>query len=75
MVILKTESQLKSFMHRKSSIITHEEPDFDNYGPHSNYNVFLNGKKVIASTTVYIDYGLHSHTTYEVIAIYNPRKI
>jgi len=69
MVILKTESQLKSFMTRKST----NNPDVE-YGLLGNdYSVFLSGKKIIRCITTFVEYGHYSSTECEVIALYIPR--
>lgn len=76
MVILKTESQLKSFMIRMD--------DSDRYYPgwdwddcYSFYRctIFLDGRKVVKSSTLHENYGLEETSWKEVIAIYAPRKL
>lgn len=75
MVILRTESQLKSFMHRMNDSDPQPEGwDWDDCANHYVCSVFLNGKKVVKCSTDYFDYGSSQYTTCKVIALYIPKK-
>lgn len=73
MVILKTESQLKSFIHRHTMVVD-EDFDWDDRFVFANNNIFLDGKKVVEEQIVYSDWGANCHEFKRVIAIYLPRK-
>ena len=75
MVVLRTESQLKSFMHRMNDSEPQPEGwDWDDCYHHYFCTIFLDGKKVVKRSSNYADYGGSEHTTYKVIALYIPRK-
>lgn len=75
MVILKTEAQLKSFMHRMDDSDPQPEGwDWDDCSSHYTCSVFLNGRKVVKCSTYHEDYGSSEYTVCKVIALYIPRK-
>ena len=75
MVILKTKSQLKSFMRRMDDSEPQPEGwDWDDAYHHYVCYIFLSGKKVVKRSINYADYGACEHITHEVIALYIPRK-
>lgn len=73
MVILKTESQLKSFIRRRT-MVDDEDFDWDDRFVHAVNRFFLDGKKLVEEQTVYKNYGSSCHEFKRVVAIYLPRK-
>lgn len=71
--ILKTESQLKSFIYRRT-IVDDEEFDWDDRETFAQNKIFLDGKKVVEDQTVYENYGGSCRNFKRVIALYLPRK-
>ena len=76
MVTLRTKAQLKSFMRRMdTSDPYHPDWDWDDSYYFFTCTIFLDGKKVVKSSTLYQNYGLAENSWKEVIAIYIPRKL
>ena len=73
MVILKTESQLKSFIRRRT-MVDDEDFDWDDREVFAVNRIFVDGKKVIEDQTVFKNWGGSCHEFKRVIAIYLPRK-
>ncbi len=73
MVILKTESQLKSFMTRKSP--NNQEDNWGTDDCYSRYHcsVFLSGKKIVRCESTYGYGGYLDSAECKVIALYIPR--
>lgn len=74
MPILKTESQLKSFINRRTIKNDDEDFDWDDREVFAVNRIFVDGKKVIEDQMVYKNYGGSCHEFKRVIAIYLPRK-
>ena len=74
--ILKTESQLKSFISRHT-IAPPDSTDFywDDYHTLEENEIFLDGKKVVERVTTHTEWGSNATQFVRVIALYLPRKI
>ena len=76
MIILKTESQLKSFIHRHScKPIDDDDKQFywdDHFSMHW-YRIIVDGKKVIKHHFRTEQWGNESYEHFEVVALYLPR--
>lgn len=71
--ILKTESQLKSFIMRHT-IVHNEDFDWDDCFSVEDNDIFLDGKKVVERLRTFENWGASCHVFTKVIAIYLPRK-
>ena len=71
--ILRTESQLKSFIHRKTIKVTLEE--YDTWAETDTSNkIFLDGKKVVEKIWYSENWGGNVIEYTKVIGLYLPRK-
>lgn len=71
--ILKTEAQLRSFIHRKTIKVTLEE--YDTWAESDTSNkIFLDGKKVVEKIWYSENWGSNVTEYVRVIALYLPRK-
>lgn len=82
MIILKTESQLKSFIKRtekdiaemyQNTLSGHGEFDWDDHEILSIDVIVIEGKKIIRQSHVSISYGTYEKIYNRVIALYLPR--
>ena len=71
--ILKTESQLKSFI-RRHTIVHNEDFDWDDCFTLEDNDIFLDGKKVVERFRTFENWGADCHEIKRVIALYLPRK-
>lgn len=74
MIILKTTSQLKSFMHRmRDTSLKDENFDWDDRYSFTYHHIILDGKKVVKIEHNVFGYGAYHDTHPKVIALYLPR--
>lgn len=71
--ILKTESQLKSFI-KRHTIVHNDDFDWDDCFSVEDNDIFLDGKKVVERFRTFENWGADCHEIKRVIALYLPRK-